>query len=81
MSDFKVLPDTVKGLDLAIYVKKAELNTDHKQLILMVAKMLLAKVSYVKPSEIMSDSTILLKLMRDDYVSQNSRIETLEIRI
>lgn len=66
---FKYQAETVKELNLALYIKKDGLTPAHKSLIVMVAKQLLAKVSFIAPSEIMSDTTLLLKIMRDDYVA------------
>lgn len=52
-----------------MYIKKAELTPAHSSLIVMAVKMFLQKVAIVSPTEIMSDTKVLLKIMRDDYVA------------
>ena len=73
-SDWKVVekldftPKTVIALKLAEYYDMEEVTSAHKQLILVIVKLFVNRLAHVQSSEIFSNTAILVKIMRQEYV-------------
>ncbi len=68
-------------MELADYILDPDLPEKHRNLATACAKLFLKRCPGASPSIIMKDGTLLLKIMREDYVAQTLKLESLDDRM
>lgn len=69
------------AMELADYIQNPDLPEKHRNLASACAKIFLKRCAGASPSQIMKDGNLLLKIMREDYVAQTLKLESLDDRM
>ena len=79
LAAFKLQKQTVFDLQLSNYSEDTEnCGEYHQKSIRAVANMFLNRCSNIQPSEIYSNASQLLRIMREEHIAMNMRIELVE---
>lgn len=68
MLQFKFQKQSLTELLLAEFYEDPKATAQHRVEIFNLAKIFLKNLANIQPSEIMTNSTLLLRLMREDHV-------------
>ena len=80
-SIWQIKKESIQRLDISRHLADRKNSNQEKEHLIKCAKFLLRHMSNVQPSDILTNTEDLLPIMREDYVEQQGRLDTLEVSI
>ena len=81
LAKLKITKKAITDLELSLYYDSHHCKAEHKDLIDTVAILFVRFQANIAPGEILKNGIHLLKVMRNEYVTNNVRLESLEDRL